>query len=273
MRPVSTLSLLLLQASLFICALVDIVPPKIDPETVPSEFNPGESEGGESSGISGTQGGSTGTPSGESGIEGGSSLGGFVSGTDGTSSIGGTEESNNVEDIGEALSSVVDAITSILSALSPSSSTDISGVSFSTATIDEATITRIVAIPTAALACFNASSVYNSCSAQQSGFLLAAESIQAECLCYQATGSSTSWLPYLSVCNQYVQTASNRSAATSGISQGAALCSSAQAASIPITAVATSSLQVTSSSVAAQNWRSVSSLFVLGIFWSSWALA
>ncbi len=104
---------------------------------------------------------------------------------------GGTGEDEPESDIGETLSDILDAITSIIS--------DVIG--------GTTTVTSAVSLPTAAHPCLSAQDVYKSCASLTSGFDTAAATIQASCLCYQHTSS---WVPglfddFLGSCNNYVQ--------------------------------------------------------------------
>lgn len=106
---------------------------------------------------------------------------------------GQTREDEPESDIGETLSDILDAITSIIS--------DVVG--------GTTTITSTASLPTAAHPCLSAQNVYNSCASQSSGFDFEAATIQASCLCYQ-NQSASSWVPglfdnFLVSCNNYVQ--------------------------------------------------------------------
>ena len=109
---------------------------------------------------------------------------------------GGTGENESESDIGETLSDILDAITSIIS--------DVIG--------GTTTVTSAASLPTAAHPCLSAQDIYNSCASQISGFNTTAATIQASCLCYQNQNQSTSssWVPglfdgFLVSCNNYVQ--------------------------------------------------------------------
>ncbi|KAK0509751.1 hypothetical protein JMJ35_008145 [Cladonia borealis] len=115
---------------------------------------------------------------------------------------GGTGEDESESDIGETLSDILDAITSIIS--------DVIG--------GTTTITSAASLPTAAHPCLSAQDIYNSCALQTSGFNTTAATIQANCLCYQNQNqnqnqnqsTSSSWVPglfdgFLASCNNYVQ--------------------------------------------------------------------
>ena len=109
---------------------------------------------------------------------------------------GETGEDDSESDIGETLSEVLDAITSIIS--------DVIG--------GTTTVTSAASLPTAAHPCLSAQDIYNSCALHSPGFNTTAATIQASCLCYQNQNQSTSssWVPglfdgFLASCNNYVQ--------------------------------------------------------------------
>ena len=109
---------------------------------------------------------------------------------------GGTGEDEPESDIGETLSDILDAITSIISDV-------IDGTT---------TVTSAASLPTAAHPCLSAQDIYNSCASQTPGFNTTAATIQASCLCYQNQNQSRSfsWVPglfdgFLVSCNNYVQ--------------------------------------------------------------------
>ena len=111
-------------------------------------------------------------------------------------SPGGIGEDDSESDIGETLSDILDAITSIIS--------DVIG--------GTTTITSAASLPTAAHPCLSAQEIYNSCASQIPGFNTTAATIQASCLCYQNQNQSRSfsWVPglfdgFLASCNNYVQ--------------------------------------------------------------------
>ena len=111
---------------------------------------------------------------------------------------GETGEDDSESDIGETLSDILDAITSIIS--------DVIG--------GTTTVTSVASLPTAAHPCLSAQDIYNSCASQTSGFNTTAATVQASCLCYQNQNqnqsTSSSWVPglfdgFLASCNNYVQ--------------------------------------------------------------------
>ena len=112
-------------------------------------------------------------------------------------SPGGIGEDEPESDIGETLSNILDAVTSIIS--------DVIG--------GTTTVTSAASLPTAAHPCLSAQNIYNSCASETSGFNKSAATIQASCLCYQNQNqnqSTFSWAPglfdgFLASCNHYVQ--------------------------------------------------------------------
>ena len=107
------------------------------------------------------------------------------------------EEDNHYSEILDAVSSLLDAITSIVSDLDDGSSTTISAP-----------------LPSAALPCYSVSSIYNNCGLHNSVFPNVIFPVQASCLCYRTSASATAaatWVPQsydglISRCNDYAQT-------------------------------------------------------------------
>lgn len=128
------------------------------------------------------------------------------------------EEDNDYSEVLDAVSDLLDAITSIISDLGDGSSTTVSAP-----------------LPTAALPCYSVSSIYNECGLHNSEFPYVVFPIQASCLCYVTKGNDTTatWAPssydgYLSDCNNYAQTQTQASITNIGNSSSAFnLCASA----------------------------------------------
>lgn len=106
------------------------------------------------------------------------------------------EEDTDYSEILEHVKDLLDAITEIISDLADGSSTTVSAP-----------------LPTAALPCYHASSIYNGCGLHNSVFPNVVFPIQASCLCYVTEGSNTTaiWAPssydgLLSSCNKFAQT-------------------------------------------------------------------
>ena len=143
-------------------------------------------------------------------------------------------ENESESDIGEALSDILDAITSIISLAGGTS-----------------TVTLAISLPTAAHPCLSAQNLFNSCASRASSSYAAAPStqvcnaplpcveepsgpdtatanIQSRCLCSQATSTSVPGIfdGYLGSCNNYVQN-QTQLATRSGLTIAPAFCSSA----------------------------------------------
>lgn len=106
------------------------------------------------------------------------------------------EEDTDYSEILDAVSDLLDAITSIISDVADGSSTTISAP-----------------LPSAAVPCYRASSIYNECGLHNTEFPNLVFPIQASCLCYVTKGNDTTatWAPSsydgdLSRCNDYAQT-------------------------------------------------------------------
>ena len=156
---------------------------------------------------------------------------------------GGTGEDEPETDIGETLSDILDAITSIIS--------DVVG--------GTTTITSAASLPTAAHYCLSAQNVYHSCASQTSGFNTAAVTIQASCLCYQNQNTS-SWGPglfdgFLGACNNYVQ-GQTQLASLTGLDTAAAFCTTA--GNVRVSATPTASSTPTAASTTAPQEQSPS---------------
>ena len=156
---------------------------------------------------------------------------------------GGTGEDEPETDIGETLSDILDAITSIISEV-------VGGTT---------TITSAASLPTAAHYCLSAQNVYHSCASQTSGFNTAAVTIQASCLCYQNQNTS-SWVPglfdgFLGACNNYVQ-GQTQLASLTGLDTAAAFCTTA--GNVRVSATPTASSTPTAASTTAPQEQSPS---------------
>ena len=137
----------------------------------------------------------------------------------------GEDEPDN--DIGEILSDILDAITSIISEV-------VGGTT---------TVTSAASLPTAAHPCLSAHDVFNSCASQTSGFSTASANIQASCLCYQNHNTS-SWVPglfdgFLGSCNNYVR-AQTQLSTLPALATATAFCTSAGNVKVSTTAAASS---------------------------------
>lgn len=154
------------------------------------------------------------------------------------------EEDVDYSEILEHVSDLLDAITSIISAVDDGSSTTVSAP-----------------LPSAALPCYSVSSIYNDCGLHSSIFPNVIFPIQASCLCYHTRGKDTTatWAPsvydgLMSSCNDYAQTQQQASTITSiGNSSNAFnLCSSAGDVRATPALAAASSTTTTSASPAAK---------------------
>ena len=150
------------------------------------------------------------------------------------------EEDTDYSEILDAVSDLLDAITSIISDLGGGSSTTIS-----------------VPLPTAASPCYSVSSIYNECGVHNSEFPYLIFPVQASCLCYVTEGNDTTatWAPssydgYLSSCNDYAQTQTRATITQVGNSTTEFnLCSSA--GDVRATPALTAASSTTTSSAAA----------------------
>lgn len=195
MRLLITLSFFFLSTAFFVHAIDPIV---VDPDPVPPAVKPVTPDSAGS-----------GTDEPDTPGDTGSSRPLFDPALDPSPDPGEGEEEN---DIGEKIQSLLDAITSIVSIVQGSS-----------------TITSTVSLPSAAYPCLYAESLYNYCSSNDTGFATVPASVQASCLCYQASGNATSWVPgvfdgYLSGCEGFVQAETVYQ--TASIESAVALCTS-----------------------------------------------
>ncbi len=172
--------------------------------------------------------------------------------------IGADGSKASEPDIGDAIQSLLDAITSVVS--------EVQG---------DSTITSAAPLPTAAYPCLDAESAYNDCRSHSTGFVSAPMSAQASCLCYN---NASSWSPdrfdgYLSGCDRFVQAQATVSAA-GNLSTGLGLCTSAgdvlasaSASSASKASVASSTsipIRAPTTGMASGRVRCGSSLVVLG---------
>lgn len=106
------------------------------------------------------------------------------------------EEDTDYSEILEHVKDLLDALTEIISDVADGSSTTVSAP-----------------LPTAALPCYYASSIYNGCGLHNSVFPHVIFPVQASCLCYETQSGNTAaiWAPssydgLLSNCNKFAQT-------------------------------------------------------------------
>lgn len=173
---------------------------------------------------------------------------------------------SDIEEIGELLQGIVDALS-----LKPTQTTTDSTETFNI-------ITTTLSIPTAAYACVTANSVYSSCSANNANFVTAAPSVQANCLCYSAVNSLSVWLPFMGECYGYARTAIQNATVMSGIALASGMCVSAREARATVTGAgnvgsedsARTTTLITEApfpGVASQSMRGGTLWVILGISW------
>ena len=156
----------------------------------------------------------------------------------------GEDPESEASDIGEHLSDILDAITSLAS------------LAVVGTTAAATTITSAPSIPTAAYPCSSAEVIYNSCSSQHPDFNVSPQSAQARCLCYAGQSNyATAWAPsifdgYISSCNSYVQ-AQTQLSTLQGVGGDLGLCSSAGQFIATTGAVASASTRTGSPSIPA----------------------
>ena len=187
-------------------------------------------------------------------------------------------ENESESDIGEALSDILDAITSIIS------------LAGGTSTV----VPSAISLPTAAHPCLSAQNLFNSCASRASSSYAAAPStqvcfaplpcveepsgpdtatanIQSSCLCPQATSTSAPGIfdGYLGSCNNYVQN-QTQLATQSGLTVATAFCSSA-----PTTAAVsiTSTLPTVTPTTATQAFSSAATVLSPMMSSRSWYIA